>query len=56
MKPILKTTQKHLELFGENIPLLSNRIRNTLVYEIEYTTGINVKSMNINVKGISMKK
>ncbi|MBR1883998.1 MAG: Asp23/Gls24 family envelope stress response protein [Clostridia bacterium] len=42
--------------FGENIPLLSNRIRNTLVYEIEYTTGINVKSMNINVKGISMKK
>ena len=43
-------------LFGENIPTLSNKIRNILVYEVEYTTGINVKSLNINVKGISMKK
>ena len=39
--------------YGENIPNLSNRIRNTVAYEIEYTTGINIKSMNINVKGIS---
>ena len=43
-------------LYGENIPTLSNRIRNILVYEVEYTTGINVKSLNINVKSISMKK
>ena len=38
--------------YGESIPALSNRIRNTIVKEVEYTTGINIKSMNINVKGI----
>lgn len=42
--------------YGTQIPLLSNRIRNTVVYEIEYTTGINVKGININVKGISKIK
>lgn len=42
--------------YGTPIPNLSNRIRNTVVYEVEYTTGINVKSININVKGISKIK
>lgn len=42
--------------YGISIPNLSNRIRNVIVYEVEYTTGINVKGININVKGISKIK
>lgn len=40
-------------MYGQNIPTLSNRLRNIIVREIDRATGINIFSININIKGIS---
>ncbi|MCX8074758.1 MAG: Asp23/Gls24 family envelope stress response protein [Clostridia bacterium] len=39
--------------FGTNIPKLSGKIRNTVVYAVDNATGINIFGININIKGIS---
>ncbi len=39
--------------YGINIPSLSGKIRNTVIYAIDSTTGINIFGININIKGIS---
>lgn len=38
--------------YGVNIPTLSNRLRNVIIREIDRATGINIFSININIKGI----
>lgn len=38
--------------YGVNIPTLSNRVRNVIIREIDRATGINIFSININIKGI----
>ncbi|MNV65703.1 hypothetical protein D3C71_1584160 [compost metagenome] len=38
--------------FGVNIPKLSGKIRNTVIYAIDNATGINIFGININIKGI----
>jgi uncharacterized alkaline shock family protein YloU len=38
--------------YGVNIPTLSNRLRNVIIREIDWATGINIFSININIKGI----
>lgn len=39
--------------YGTNIPSISNRLRNIIVREVDRATGINIFSININIKGIS---
>jgi uncharacterized alkaline shock family protein YloU len=39
--------------YGINIPGISNRLRNIIVREVDRATGINIFSININVKGIA---
>lgn len=39
-------------MYGVNIPTLSNRLRNIIIREIDRATGINIFSININIKGI----
>jgi len=39
--------------YGINIPSTSNRLRNIIVREVDRATGINIFSININIKGIS---
>jgi uncharacterized alkaline shock family protein YloU len=39
--------------FGKNIPNLSSEVRNTCIYAIDSTTGINLFGININIKAIS---
>lgn len=39
--------------FGFNIPKLSSEIKNTVIYAIDKSTGINLFGININVKSIS---
>lgn len=39
--------------FGYNIPKLSSEIKNTVIYSVDKTTGINLFGININVKSIS---
>ncbi|MDD2376173.1 MAG: Asp23/Gls24 family envelope stress response protein [Clostridia bacterium] len=39
--------------YGINIPSISNRLRNIIVLEVDRATGINIFSININIKGIS---
>lgn len=39
--------------FGYNIPKLSSEIKNTIIYAIDKSTGINLFGININVKSIS---
>jgi len=39
-------------LYGESIPKLSNLLRNAIIYEVDKATGINIFSININIKGI----
>lgn len=39
--------------FGYNIPKLSSEIKNTVIYSIDKSTGINLFGININVKSIS---
>jgi len=39
--------------YGVNIPSISNRLRNIIVREVDRATGINIFSININIKGIS---
>ncbi len=38
--------------FGKNIPKLSSEIRNTIIYAIDYATGINLYGIDINIKSI----
>lgn len=38
--------------YGANIPKISGKIRNTVIYAIDNATGINVFGININVKNI----
>ncbi len=40
--------------FGSNLPTLSNKIRNDVIAEIDKATGINIFSIDINVKSIKM--
>lgn len=42
-------------LYGVNIPQISNRLRNVIITEVDKATGINIFSIDINVKGISKK-
>lgn len=56
-------TQKHIDgmkidvdleiKYGTNIPSLSGKIRNTVIYAVNNATGINIFGININIKGIS---
>lgn len=39
--------------FGFNIPKLSSEIKNTVIYAVDKSTGINLFGININVKSIS---
>jgi uncharacterized alkaline shock family protein YloU len=39
--------------YGENIPSISEKLKNSIVIEIDKATGINLTNININVKGIS---
>ena len=39
--------------YGYNIPKLSSEIKNTIIYAIDKSTGINLFGININVKSIS---
>lgn len=39
-------------LFGKNLPKLSSEVRNTVIYAIDKTTGINLFGININIKSI----
>jgi len=39
--------------YGTNIPGISNRLRNIIVREVDRATGINIFSININIKGIT---
>lgn len=42
--------------FGSNLPNLSNKLRNDIIKEIDKATGINIYSIDINIKNISMEK
>ncbi len=62
-KVIRVNTQKHIDgmkleidieiKFGYNIPKLSSEIKNTIIYSIDRSTGINLFGISINVKSIS---
>lgn len=39
--------------YGVNIPSLSSKIKNTIIYAIDNATGINIFGININVKSIA---
>lgn len=62
-KVIKVSTQKYIDgmkldidieiKFGYNIPKLSSEIKNTVIYAIDKSTGINLFGININVKSIS---
>lgn len=39
--------------YGVKIPSISNRLRNIIIREVDRATGINIFSININIKGIS---
>lgn len=39
-------------MYGVNIPSISSEIKNTIIYSIEYATGINLFGITINIKGI----
>lgn len=62
-KVIKVNTQKYIDgmkldidieiKFGYNIPKLSSEIKNTVIYAVDKTTGINLFGININVKSIS---
>lgn len=39
-------------IYGVSIPSVSSKIKNTIVYAIDYATGINLFGITINVKGI----
>jgi uncharacterized alkaline shock family protein YloU len=41
--------------YGKNMPKLSSEIRNTSIYAVNSSTGINLFGININVKSISKK-
>ena len=62
-KVIKVTTSKYIDgmkldidveiKFGVNIPTLSSKIKNTVIYAIDNATGINLFGININIKSIS---
>lgn len=62
-KVIKVNTQKYIDgmkldidievIFGYSIPKLSSEIRNTAIYAIDNSTGINLFGININVKSIA---
>lgn len=39
-------------IYGVNIPSLSSEVKNTIIYAVEYATGINLFGITINIKGI----
>ncbi|MEG2348791.1 MAG: Asp23/Gls24 family envelope stress response protein [Clostridia bacterium] len=39
--------------YGVNIPSLSSKIKNTIIYAVDNATGINIFGININVKSIA---
>ena len=42
-------------MFGYNLPELSNNIRKNIITEIDKATGINIYSIDINIKNITIK-
>ena len=42
--------------YGVRIPDVTTALRKRIVDEIDYMTGINIFSINVNVRGIDMKK